>query len=103
MTPATFLHYVMSMIRVALDVVFQKLCTFRVPDLAAVGGPVKGLVALVTGPTSGIGRAVAVELGRRGATGPVVDSITNHESVARLFWLAMLVPRVLYSLRCSIM
>jgi hypothetical protein len=81
MTPATFLYYVISMIRVVLDVAFQKLYTFRVPDLAAVGGPVSGLRALVTGPTSGIGRAAAVELGRRGATGTVVEHITHHKEI----------------------
>lgn len=41
----------------------------KIPDLSAIGGPVEGLVAIVTGPTSGIGKETATELARRGAHG----------------------------------
>ena len=69
MTPSTVAHLLVGFFRVTCDVLFQKLFNIGVPELRHIGGPVEGLVAVVTGPTSGIGRVTAIELGRRGATG----------------------------------
>ena len=63
------LQFAVAFVRVALDVLFQKLFTWHVPSLRKVGGSLDGQVAMVTGATSGIGRETALELGRRGATG----------------------------------
>jgi hypothetical protein len=41
----------------------------NLPSLDLIGGPVEGLVCIVTGPTSGIGKETATELARRGAHG----------------------------------
>ena len=47
----------------------QKLWMRNLPPLELIGGPVAGLVCIVTGPTSGIGLETATELARRGAHG----------------------------------
>ena len=81
MTPTTVVYWIYTWTRIICDVLFQKLLNLGVPELADVGGPVKGLVALVTGPTSGIGRVTAVELGRRGATGARKSNICTNCSI----------------------
>lgn len=48
----------------------QKWSMRQVPSLQEIGGPVDGLVCIITGPTSGIGKQTAIELARRGAHGP---------------------------------
>jgi hypothetical protein len=75
MTPATLLHRVLALLRIAIDVIFQKVFTCHVPDLTQVGDQLDGQVALVTGCTNGIGRQTAIELGRRGAKGAVHISL----------------------------
>ena len=73
MTPSSFLNHMNLIFQYyILDMFLQKWRTRKVGPLQAVGGPVAGKVALVTGGTSGIGKATAVELGRRGATGKVM-------------------------------
>jgi NAD(P)-dependent dehydrogenase (short-subunit alcohol dehydrogenase family) len=47
----------------------QRWHTRKVPELPKVGQAVPGAVALVTGPTSGLGKITAIDLGRRGAKG----------------------------------
>lgn len=47
----------------------QKVWMRHLPELGLVGGPVAGMVCIVTGPTSGIGTETASELARRGAHG----------------------------------
>ena len=79
MTPTTVAHFLLGLIRVTCDVLCQKLLNIGVPDLANIGGAANGLVALVTGPTSGIGRVTAIELGRRGATG--TKSCRNNNKI----------------------
>lgn len=70
MTPSSVLNYWTLFVKFyILDTVFQKWRTRHLGPLQGVGSPVAGKVALVTGGTSGIGKATAVELGRRGATG----------------------------------
>ncbi|GBG00471.1 hypothetical protein Rsub_13152 [Raphidocelis subcapitata] len=46
---------------------FQKLSMWDLPAADELAGDVKGLTAVVTGPTSGIGEATAAVLARRGA------------------------------------
>uniref|UniRef100_A0A7S0RWZ8 Uncharacterized protein n=1 Tax=Chlamydomonas leiostraca TaxID=1034604 RepID=A0A7S0RWZ8_9CHLO len=48
-------------------VFFQKFGMFHLDHIDFVGGSVKGLTAIVTGPTSGIGKETAAALARRGA------------------------------------
>jgi hypothetical protein len=69
MTPATLLYKLLAVLRIVIDVIFQKILTCRVPNLTRVGSPLSGQVALVTGCTNGIGKHTAIELGRRGAKG----------------------------------
>ncbi|KAG7674068.1 putative Dehydrogenase/reductase SDR family member FEY [Nannochloris sp. 'desiccata'] len=52
---------------VGVEVALQKLWMMNLPSLDLIGGPVEGLVCVVTGPTSGIGKETATELARRGA------------------------------------
>lgn len=54
---------------VGVEVALQKLWMMNLPSLDLIGGPVEGLVCVVTGPTSGIGKETATELARRGAHG----------------------------------
>ncbi|GIL65270.1 hypothetical protein Vafri_19079 [Volvox africanus] len=50
------------------DIIFQKWGMRHLPrHIDDVGGPVEGLTAIVTGPTSGIGEETAAALVRRGA------------------------------------
>ncbi|KAG1673558.1 hypothetical protein FOA52_003858 [Chlamydomonas sp. UWO 241] len=49
-------------------VFLQKLHMTHLDEVDFVGGPAKGLTAIVTGPTSGIGMETAAALARRGAT-----------------------------------
>lgn len=54
---------------IAFHYIMQKLWMMNLPSLDLIGGPVEGLVCVVTGPTSGIGKETATELARRGAHG----------------------------------
>ena len=49
----------------------------NLPSLDLIGGPVEGLVCIVTGPTSGIGKETATELARRGAHGKLILKILS--------------------------
>lgn len=63
----TFLYNMWAALRVFLDIFVQKFFVLGVPALRHIGGDVRGLTCIVTGPTSGIGRETALELSRRGA------------------------------------
>lgn len=57
----------------------QKLKMWNLPEVDLIGGPAQGLVVIVTGPTSGIGREVASALARRGATGACSGCVDAQE------------------------
>lgn len=58
----------------------QKLKMWNLPEVDLIGGPAQGLVFVVTGPTSGIGREVASALARRGAVGACVVAVREFTS-----------------------
>ena len=69
----------------------------HLPSLQDIGGPVEGLVCIVTGPTAGIGKQTAMELARRGAHGrcsyidfvrttPIPTIYTRNLARMQLFW-----------------
>jgi NAD(P)-dependent dehydrogenase (short-subunit alcohol dehydrogenase family) len=62
-----------------------------------------GTVAIVTGATSGIGRAAALACGREGASVVVSGrrAIEGHETVARIVWDAQRRPRRSPRLSCG--
>jgi len=63
----------------------------NLPEIGLIGGPTDGMVCIVTGPTSGIGKEAATELARRGAHGkdfPHINSLhqslITHQSIPKL-------------------
>lgn len=50
----------------------------HLPQLDSIGGPADGLICIVTGPTSGIGREAAGELARRGAHGEEMLNVSMN-------------------------
>lgn len=63
------LRWCSEFVSVALECCLQKLWMRGLPSLSLIGGPADGLVVVVTGPTSGIGRETAAALAVRGARG----------------------------------
>lgn len=63
------LTVVTAFVRIISDIILQKVLARQVPKLGQIGSEVAGLTALVTGATGGLGRASAIELGGRGASG----------------------------------
>jgi hypothetical protein len=55
----------------------------NLPSLDLIGGPVEGLVCIVTGPTSGIGKETATELARRGAHGKLDFLLFTNQNYIR--------------------
>ncbi|KAL4419280.1 hypothetical protein ABPG77_008330 [Micractinium sp. CCAP 211/92] len=61
------LRWCSEFLSVGLELCLQKLWMRGLPSLSLIGGPAEGLVVVVTGPTSGIGKETAAELAARGA------------------------------------
>lgn len=59
--------YLRSLLYVFYDVFFQKLYMKHLGKTSAIGDSVRGYTAIVTGPTSGIGKETALALARKGA------------------------------------
>jgi NADP-dependent 3-hydroxy acid dehydrogenase YdfG len=51
----------------------------HLPQLDGIGGPADGLICIVTGSTSGIGKEAAGELARRGAHGEKMLDLPRHD------------------------
>lgn len=68
------LRWCSEFLSVGLELCLQKLWMRGLPSLSLIGAPAEGLVVVVTGPTSGIGRETAAELAARGAQGEAVTA-----------------------------